>query len=138
MRDVAPNWGMKTMTDGWKDTGPEGSLDAMFAAARDDAPVPSGDFMARLTQQAIDEMPVAGAVVAQRRGIWAQLTEAVGGWRGMSGLMTACAVGLWIGVSAPTGAMADLGLETLWGTQTELGEIGVDPLSGFELALLEG
>ncbi|MEY8842985.1 hypothetical protein AB9K41_28465, partial [Cribrihabitans sp. XS_ASV171] len=35
-------------------------------------------------------------------GIWAQLRGALGGWAGMSGLATACAAGVWMGLAPPT------------------------------------
>ncbi|MBP0484030.1 hypothetical protein [Sagittula salina] len=114
--------------------GPE-MLDAFFDAARAEAPLPDGDFMARLTADALAEMPVAGVRVRGRTGLWEQLVPALGGWAGLSGLVAACAVGLWVGVNPP----ASLGLDDWWnGTGAELGELGVDPLSGFELALMEG
>lgn len=127
------------MTDGHTERTDDAGLEGLFAAARDDAPVPSGDFMARLTEQALAEMPMAGAHLPEPRpGLWAQLWPALGGWRGLSGLVTACAVGVWLGVSPPAAMTTGLGLDDLWGRNADLGEMGVDPLSGFELALLEG
>ncbi|WP_089280310.1 hypothetical protein [Antarctobacter heliothermus] len=119
--------------------GAEGAgLDSFFAAARAEAPQPDGGFLARIEAQALAEQPVArgGApAVARPRptGVLRQLREALGGWAGMAGLATACAAGIWIGVSPPDG------LTVLWGGDAAaLGTIGVDPLSSFDLALMEG
>ena len=108
-------------------------LEALFAAARDEAPMPSGDFMMRLQDAALAEMPVAGARVRQP-GVWAQLRDALGGWKGASGLAAACAVGLWLGINPPAV------LSDYWPgvSQAGLGEIGLDPASGYDLAWIEG
>jgi hypothetical protein len=59
--------------------------------------------------------------------------SAVGGWPGVAGLAAACAAGGWIGVVSPDG------INTLLMPQDNgLGSIGVDPLSGFDLAMMEG
>lgn len=114
------------------------ALDRFFEAARAEAPLPRDDFMARLTAEALAEMPVAGARVADDApGFWAQLSGALGGWGGLSGLVAACAVGIWVGVNPPTG-LADEFETYRGGDGTALGEMGVDPLSGFDVALLEG
>ncbi|CUH82451.1 hypothetical protein SAMN04488093_11411 [Tropicibacter naphthalenivorans] len=106
-------------------------LDAFFAAARDDVPLPSGDLMARIQAEALAEMPVAGARAAP--GFWAQLRDALGGWKGAAGLAAACACGVWIGISPPEG------LSDYWqGAEAGLGALGLDPVSGYDLALFEG
>lgn len=117
------------MTDRKDETG----LDALFAAARDEAPMPSGDFMTRLQAQALAEMPQAGARVAEP-GFFAQLREALGGWKGASGLAAASLVGLWLGISPPAA------VSEYWpgASQVSLGEIGLDPASGYDLAWIEG
>ncbi len=139
------NWDTKTMTER-KDTkgdlfqtGTDGAgLDSFFAAARAEPPQPGGDFLARIEAQALAEQPAARAdapAVAGLRpaGVLRQLREALGGWAGMAGLATACAAGIWIGVSPPDG------LTVFWGGDAAaLGTIGVDPLSSFDLALMEG
>lgn len=115
--------------------GSAGDLSAFFEAARAEAPVPDGDFMARLTADALAEMPVPGARVAPQGGgpgLWDQVRGALGGWIGMTGLAAACAAGIWIGVNPPAT------LDAFWGGSADLGEMGVDPLSGFELAMMEG
>lgn len=127
------------MTERGDDTVESGFLDGFWEAGRASGPVPSDDFMARLTAQALAEMPVAGARIAAPGfcpGFWQQMAAALGGWRGLSGLTAAAVVGIWVGVNPP----ASLGLDDLWGNgdSAALGEVGVDPLSGFELALMEG
>lgn len=116
---------MKTMTERKDDI----DLDLFFAAAREDDPAPSTDFMARMEAQALAALPDP----APRRSLWSHLMSAVGGWPGVAGLAAACAVGVWIGVVSPDG------INTLFLLQDNaLGTIGVDPLSGFDLAMMEG
>jgi hypothetical protein len=122
------NWDMKTMTDRKDDIG----LDDFFSAARDTPPELSVDFMKTLTEQALAAQPVAQARVPEP-GIWGQLKAAIGGWPGLAGLAATCAVGVWLGIS-PTS-----GMSSLWDLQqTGLGALGIDPLSGYDLALMEG
>lgn len=120
------NWGMKAMTD-HKDP----NLDDFFAASRDVPLAPADDFMARLTAQALAEQPVAGP--RHSPSVWGQLRAVLGGWAGMAGLATACAAGVWLGVAPPAGldALLDLQDATLTG-------LSLDPLSGFDLAMIEG
>lgn len=108
-----------------QDNGQDGGLEAFFAAARAETPAPAPDFMARLAEDAVARMP-------RGPGLWPQLKAALGGWAGMTGLATACAAGLWIGISPPTA------LDVLWGEGAGLGALGLDPLGGFELAMMEG
>ncbi|KUF12171.1 hypothetical protein [Pseudoponticoccus marisrubri] len=109
----------------------ETGLEAFFAAARETDPQPSGDFMARLEAEALAERPrpATGGPLA----LWRQLRAAIGGWPGVAGLATACAAGIWLGVSPPEG------LSTVWPLQeAAIDTLGVDPLSGFDLAMMEG
>lgn len=106
-------------------------LDAFFAAAKHEQAVPSGDLMARVQAQALAEMPRAG--LQAQPGGWRQLLAALGGWPAVAGLAAACVTGVWIGAAAPDA------LGTVWsGTEASLDTIGLDPVSGFDLALLEG
>ena len=106
-------------------------LDAFFAAAADEAVVPPGDLMARVEAQALAEMPVARARV--RVSGWRQMLAALGGWPAVAGLAAACGAGVWIGVASPDT------LGAVWSvTEASLDGIGIDPMSGFDLALLEG
>ena len=80
-------------------------LEQMFAAARvqrDALPETLGARMladAALVQA--ERQAEAPAPAAARPGIWAQLRAGLGGWTGMSGLATACAAGVWIGLAPP-------------------------------------
>ncbi|WGW05598.1 hypothetical protein [Tropicibacter oceani] len=116
-------------------TGPDLGLDAYFDAARADTPLPSGDFMARIEAQALAAMPapVPAARTARGPGLFAQLKQALGGWPAMAGLAAACAAGLWLGISPPAGVSSFIGTDA-----AELDTLGVDPLSGFDLAMMEG
>jgi hypothetical protein len=142
---------MKTMTDPKTMSGgtPDFELDVFFSAARDGAPLPDGDFMARLTAEAIAEMPVAGARESAPvggtfsgpvMGTWGQIRQALGGWTGLGGLVTACAVGLWVGVAQPstvTAGLSTAGLSTVvWGETASLDAYGLDPMNGFDIAML--
>ena len=110
----------------WDDRG----LDAFFDAARDDAPMPSGDFMARIEAQALDALPRPAPAAP---GVLRQLLQALGGWPGAAGLAAACAAGLWFGFNPTLGVSDYLGLQA-----AEMDTLGVDPLSGYDLAMLEG
>lgn len=116
----------------------DAELESFFSAARAEAPQPGGDFLARIGAQALAEQPaprVVPPVLARPRspGLLQQLREALGGWAGVAGLATACAAGIWIGVSPPDS------LTVLWGGDAAaLGTIGLDPLSSFDIALMEG
>lgn len=112
-------------------------LDGFFAAARAEEPVPDADFLARMEALALAEQPAPRPVIpvrlAARQGPAQQLREALGGWFGLAGLAAACAAGIWIGVSPPES------LQAFWGLDAAgLGTLGVDPLGGFDLSLLEG
>ncbi|WP_299938267.1 hypothetical protein [uncultured Pelagimonas sp.] len=124
---------MKTMTDGNKTNTPEGfELDSFFAAARDEEPMPSGDFMARIEADALSALPEPTRVSTSRPGLWQQLLQAIGGVPGAAGLAAACATGVWIGVAPP---------ETLteyWEQSAESEWYELDPNSGFDFAMLEG
>lgn len=82
-------------------------LDALFEVARKDRhDLPetlSGRMLADAAEvqagwAAIPE-PFASQDIAQGR--WAQLRSLLGGWTGLGGLVTACAVGIWIGLAPP-------------------------------------
>lgn len=81
------------------------ALDALFAAARSAAPVPSAALMARLQHVALAEQPRAGvrqtAPSRARGGLLAQLFDNIGGWPALAGLATAGVAGLWIGLNPP-------------------------------------
>lgn len=114
-----------------------GELESFFAAARAEVPQPGGDVLARIEAQALAAQPAArpaGAPPQPRPVRFALLLrEALGGWTGIAALATACAAGIWIGVSPPDGLSAYLGRDA-----AALGTLGIDPLGGFDLALMEG
>lgn len=111
-------------------------LEAHFAAARDAAPRPSLDLMARLEADALDAQAALAAprVPARRRGAWAELRQALGGWPGLAGLATAGCAGLWLGLSPGL----DLGDGTLWSVADGSEILALDPSSGFDFVLGEG
>jgi hypothetical protein len=79
-------------------------LDALLAGAAA-APVEMPDqLMAAILADAArvqaEQQAVAVAVPARRPRL-VQLWQAIGGWPGLGGLATACAVGLWIGLAPP-------------------------------------
>ncbi|MCE8526144.1 hypothetical protein KBY23_12780 [Ruegeria pomeroyi] len=89
-----------TMTDDMTD------LDWMLHAARagrDDLPEALAQRMladAAGVQASLTPRPVPGRDL-HAHGAWRALLAALGGWRGMGGLATACAAGVWIGVAPP-------------------------------------
>ncbi|MEM8591815.1 MAG: hypothetical protein AAGF13_04745 [Pseudomonadota bacterium] len=78
----------------------EAELDTLFSASDAEAPLPSGDLMARILADAEAEQGARSEPVA-RRGFLGTLREALGGWAGISGLAGAVATGLVIGVFPP-------------------------------------
>lgn len=79
----------------------EERLEALFAAARANPPAPSEALMARVLADAEVErprdrraLPAARRALAPRRAGW---LGALGGWRGLGGLVTATVAGLWVG-----------------------------------------
>jgi len=79
-------------------------LDLLFAQARKTpGQVPTG-LTHRIVADAQDvQVGFATAPdIADGRGLWAQLLAALGGWPTMGGLVTACAVGVWIGLAPPS------------------------------------
>ncbi len=87
------NWGL-TMND---DKLSETELDALFEAAQRRHPVPSADWLARVAQDADRALRPVPAPLS----FWAQLSGALGGWRGLGGMALASAVGVWIGIAPP-------------------------------------
>lgn len=107
-------------------------LDAFFSAARDDTPVPSGDFMARIEADALSALPAKSQPAPVGIPLWRQVLLAIGGVPGAAGLAAACATGIWIGVAPPQS------LSEIWSQSAGLESYEIDPLSGFDLAMLEG
>jgi hypothetical protein len=128
---------MTVMTERKDETGLEG----YFAAARETAPQPGADFLARLTEAALDEQLAQAARRAPAGaragpGLWRACRQALGGWPGLAGLAAACAAGVWLGVSPPAA------LDPYWAAwaagDAGLGQSGLDPINAYDLAMLEG
>ncbi len=79
---------------------PDDALEALFAVARTEVPLPSGALMDRLRDTALAEQP-RPVVRRARRGPVSALIEAIGGWPALAGLATAGVMGLWIGANPP-------------------------------------
>lgn len=96
------------------DLPPEPMLDALFEAARRDAQAPvSQDLEARVMMQAGQ---VQAGFSRAPTGFWRRIWAELGGWPTASGLVTATAAGLWLGLSAPEavdGIWTDVGLSTV-------------------------
>ena len=86
-------------------------LDALFAAARDDAAqAPSSDLMARILADAEAMQPKPAASVARpqsRGGVVSGILSAIGGWPSLGGLAAATVAGVWIGFSATPTVLPD-------------------------------
>lgn len=97
-------------------------LDAFFDAARADAG-PDAALMARVMADAASVAETPQAPVAAPRPWSLRITEAIGGWIGVSGLAAACAAGIAIGTVLPDtidsategGLSAVLGLSAVGG-----------------------
>jgi hypothetical protein len=76
-------------------------LEAILAAARAAPPEPPAGLVARVLADADAHAPAPRppAVRSAASGLWSDLAAMLGGWRGMGGLATAAAAGLWIGYS---------------------------------------
>lgn len=132
-------------------TQPDGdrALDALFATARQEPPVPSADLLARVladaeavqaarqsTRQAaqVPRSPRPAPMAARLGGAWRGLLDAVGGWGGVGGLVAAGAAGLWIGFSG-TGMLgaASAGLWT--GSAAATSDFGAGEVFSLTMAL---
>ncbi len=84
----------------------DAALEQLFEAAQKNAPLPSGDLMARILADAAAEQAKNQAQEAPRRAAPSPvlgLRAALGGWAGLSGLAGAVALGLMIGIFPPDG-----------------------------------
>ncbi|MBE9639936.1 hypothetical protein IQ782_24070 [Salipiger pacificus] len=114
----------------------EGALAPLFEAERRDAPMPSGDWMARMEALALAEQPAPRPEDVRsappRRGVasWREALRVFGGWPALAGLAAACAAGVWIGVASPQ-------TMTTWlSTDSSTSLSAIDPASGFDYAML--
>tara|TARA_R100000322_G_scaffold153547_2_gene112009 strand:+ start:628 stop:990 length:363 start_codon:yes stop_codon:yes gene_type:complete len=79
-------------------------LGEFFAAGRETAPLPSADLLNRIAADAeVVDGARAASVAARppRRGVFAAMTDAIGGWPALAGMATAAVAGVWIGVAQP-------------------------------------
>jgi len=96
-------------------------LEDLFAAARATPPALPDRLQARILADAEQHMPMAR--MAWHRTLW----QVLGGAAGLSGLVTATAVGVWLGVAPPATlpdlagqvVSGDLGLSAQIDTETE-------------------
>jgi len=83
----------------------EAALEAVFEAARAEAPPPSEALLARIVADA--ETTAAGrerparAARPRRAGLIAAAIGALGGWPALAGMVTATAASVWLGFAAP-------------------------------------
>ncbi len=80
----------------------EDDLDALFNAARARPAEPSVALYERVLADAEAAMPAPAARPAHRRGLAARLLSQVGGWPAATGLAAAAAIGVYIGMAAPS------------------------------------
>lgn len=78
----------------------DAALDALFEAARQDAPTPRPDFMARLHADADAALP-SPAPAPRSTPTTPGLLSRLGGYFAVSGLTGAAALGVWIGFVMP-------------------------------------
>ncbi|SDI38414.1 hypothetical protein [Alloyangia pacifica] len=127
-----------TMTDQRRKE--EGPLASLFEAERQDAPLPSGDWMARMEALALEVQPAARPAprpeerrsppLLRRVSAWREALQTFGGWPALAGLAAACAAGVWIGVASPET------MTTLLSSDSSSLLSAVDPASGFDYAML--
>ena len=106
-------------------------LDDLFADVRSQDIAPDMDFMARLMADidAVAAAPVA-APVQVRPSFMAALWAAMGGWIGSSGLVTAAAAGLWLGIAPP--AALDSVSTAIWGESQSVPLFASEDILGLE------
>lgn len=96
-------------------------LEDVFAAARDEAPMPSEALLGRIMADADDvtrARDAARVAPVRRRGAFAAIAAAIGGWPALAGMATAAGAGVWIGVAQPP-ALSTLTGTMLTGTTTQ-------------------
>ncbi|MEM1235213.1 MAG: hypothetical protein AAGH70_13915 [Pseudomonadota bacterium] len=80
----------------------DAELETLFEASDSEAPLPSGDLVARIMADAEQAQPRAPALPEPEGRPWfAGLMEALGGAAGLTGLGAAVATGLVIGIFPP-------------------------------------
>jgi len=86
------------------------ALEALFDAAKQDAPEMAPEFLAKLQGQAVQAVTPRGE---GRKSLLERLRDSMAGFSAAGGLVVATAVGFWIGVSPPQ--MLDAPLSTSFG-----------------------
>lgn len=77
-------------------------LDAFFKAARHETETLSGPLAERMLADALRVQDNWQArAPSAREGTLRQILDMLGGWPSIGGLVTACAVGVWLGFSPP-------------------------------------
>jgi len=80
-------------------------LDDLFETARNTAPVPSADLVARMMADADAELSAnaraKSSSVPVKRGLFAGILTGIGGWPAVAGLATATVAGVMIGAATP-------------------------------------
>ncbi|UOA26571.1 hypothetical protein DSM107133_01273 [Pseudosulfitobacter sp. DSM 107133] len=104
----------------------DAALDALLQQTQ--APQVSDTLMAQVLEAGLAHQPAPGGATpapAPAR-LWQRLTDALGGWQAMGGLVAATCAGFWIGVSPPQylpdAALSLLGEETVYET-TDTSEV---------------
>lgn len=114
-------------------------LDAFFDDAKKSTPDMPDGLMARMMAdaQAETDRRAKIAVATAPKSFWSQIWGAVGGWPALAGLSAATLTGVWIGLNPPA-AVSDTMAQVLGQDGTAVSDYMFDPVSGFELAMLEG
>ncbi|MDV7272242.1 dihydroorotate dehydrogenase [Thioclava sp. A2] len=112
-------------------------LDAFFDAARNQPPMPSGDFMARILADAEGVQAGFGTtpVKTEAPGLWASLSALFGGIVGVGGMATAALAGVWIGFAGVGG------IDAYWpgaASEATIASVDLMPAGTFLSAALEG
>lgn len=105
-------------------------LEALFADARAQVPLPDPNLMQAIMADAQVVLEAQNAPAMEPDVSvpwWQQLWADIGGWPVVTGLMTAGIVGVWMGMS---------GMDMLPQSSTTI-EL-TDPFAGLDLAVLEG
>jgi len=100
-------------------------LESLFEDARATPPTVPSALMDRILKDAVAQQP--NAAPRGWRGLW----QAIGGGPALGGLVTATAVGFWIGVAAPSG-LPDFAAALIIGNEAETIDVATD--SGADLS----
>lgn len=110
------------------------TLDDLLRAARDTAPAPSPDFMARVLGDALAQQPAPRGVPVSppvRLGLWTRIAAALGGAAAVAGIGSAALAGLVIGYVQPESMVS------LAGTMGITAGESLELLPGFDTLLTE-